>query len=57
MWSAVSDFMREFQKRGVAAWEDFQNMHPAGSYPIPDVPAEGEGGEKQIELEKRYAKP
>jgi 2-methylisocitrate lyase-like PEP mutase family enzyme len=57
MWSAVSDFMREFQTRGIAAWEDFQNMHPAGSYPIPDVPAEGEGGEKQIELEKRYSKP
>jgi len=26
-------------------------------YPIPDVPAAGEGGEKQIELEKRYFKP
>ena len=57
MWSALSDFMRDFQARGVAAWEDFQKAHPAGSYPVPDVPATGEGGEKQIELEKRYFKP
>jgi 2-methylisocitrate lyase-like PEP mutase family enzyme len=57
MWAAVSDFMRDFQVRGVAAWEDFQRAHAAGSYPIPDVPAAGEGGEKQLELEKRYFKP
>ena len=57
IWSAVSDFMRDFQARGVAAWDDFQKNHPAGSYPIPDVPATGEGGEKQLELEKRYFKP
>ena len=57
IWSAVSDFMRDFQARGVAAWDDFQKKHPAGSYPIPDVPAMGEGGEKQLELEKRYFKP
>ncbi|HYL89961.1 MAG TPA: isocitrate lyase/PEP mutase family protein [Burkholderiales bacterium] len=56
MWAAVSDFMREFQARGVAAWEDFQKKHVPGSYPIPDVPPSGEGGDKQIELEKRYFK-
>ena len=49
--------MRDFQARGVTAWDDFQKDHPAGSYPIPDVPAAGEGGEKQLELEKRYSKP
>ena len=55
MWAAVWDFMRDFQARGVTAWEDFQNKH--GGYPIPDVPPTGEGGEKQAELEKRYFKP
>jgi 2-methylisocitrate lyase-like PEP mutase family enzyme len=57
MWSAMWDFMRDFQARGVAAWEDFQRQHAAGSYPIPDAPPSGEGGEKQLELEKRYFKP
>jgi len=54
MWAAVSEFMRDFQKRGVAAWDDFQKKHTG--YPIPDVPPSGEGGDKQIELEKRYFK-
>lgn len=54
MWAAVSEFMRDFQKNGVAAWEDFQKKH--SGYPIPEVPAAGEGGDKQIELEKRYFK-
>src|SRR5256885_12544700 len=57
MWAAMWDFMRDFQARGVAAWEDFQAAHAPGSYPVPDAPAEGEGGEKQLELEKRYSKP
>jgi 2-methylisocitrate lyase-like PEP mutase family enzyme len=57
IWAALSDFMRDFQARGVAAWDDFQAAHAKGSYPIPDVPADGEGGEKQLELEKRYSKP
>jgi len=57
MWAAVWQFMRDFQVRGVAAWEDFQQQHAPGSYPIPDVPAAGESGEKQQELEKRYFKP
>jgi 2-methylisocitrate lyase-like PEP mutase family enzyme len=56
VWAALSDFMREFQKHGVAAWDDFQAAHPSGSYPIPEVPAAGESGEKQRELERRYSK-
>jgi 2-methylisocitrate lyase-like PEP mutase family enzyme len=56
VWAALADFMRDFQKRGVAAWDDFQAAHPSGSYPIPDVPAADEGGEKQRELEERYYK-
>jgi hypothetical protein len=55
MWAAMWEFMRDFQARGVPAWEDFQKKH--AGYPIPDVPPSGEGGEKQIELEKRYFKP
>jgi 2-methylisocitrate lyase-like PEP mutase family enzyme len=55
MWAAIWEFMQDFQKRGVTAWEDFQKKH--SGYPIPDVPPEGEGGEKQRELEKRYFKP
>jgi len=54
IWAALWEFMREFQKRGVAAWDDFQAAHKG--YPVPDVPASGEGGEKQIELERRYYK-
>ena len=56
-WAALWDFMTEFDKRGVAAWDDFQAAHRPGSYPIPDVPAAGEGGDKQRELEQRYLKP
>ena len=54
IWAALHEFMKDFQSRGIAAWEDFQKQH--AGYPIPDVPASGEGGEKQIELEKRYFK-
>jgi 2-methylisocitrate lyase-like PEP mutase family enzyme len=54
LWAALWKFMREFDARGIAAWEEFQKANQG--YPIPDVPAAGEGGEKQIELEKRYFK-
>jgi 2-methylisocitrate lyase-like PEP mutase family enzyme len=54
MWAALWDFMDDFQKRGVAAWEDFQASRKARPYPHPHVGAEGEGGEKQRELEERY---
>jgi 2-methylisocitrate lyase-like PEP mutase family enzyme len=57
IWAALHDFMREFQSRGIVAWEEFQAAHAKNPYPIPDVPASGEGGEKQQELEKRYFKP
>jgi 2-methylisocitrate lyase-like PEP mutase family enzyme len=56
IWAALWDFMRDFQKRGIAAWEDFQAAHEHTPYPIPDVPPAGEGGEKQRELEQRYFK-
>jgi len=56
IWAALWDFMRDFQKRGIQAWEDFQAAHDHTPYPIPDVPPDGEGGEKQRELEQRYFK-
>jgi len=54
IWAALWDFMRDFEKRGITAWEDFQAKHKG--YPVPDVPAGDEGGEKQRELEQRYFK-
>ncbi len=54
MWAALHDFMQDFQSRGIAAWEDFQAGRKDRPYPRPDVGPEGEGGEKQRELEERY---
>jgi 2-methylisocitrate lyase-like PEP mutase family enzyme len=54
MWAALWDFMQDFQKRGIAAWEDFARSRKDRPYPRPDVGPEGEGGEKQRELEERY---
>lgn len=53
-WAALWDFMQDFQARGVAAWEDFVASRRDRPYPEPSVPPEGEGLEKQRELEKRY---
>ena len=57
MWAALWDFMQDFQKRGIAAWEDFAESRKDRPYPRPDVGPEGEGGEKQRELEERYFSP
>ncbi len=54
MWAALWDFMQDFQKRGIAAWEDFKESRRDRPYPEPYVGPEGEGGEKQRELEERY---
>ena len=54
MWAALWDFMQDFQARGIAAWEDFQERRRNHPYPEPDVGADGEGGEKQRALEERY---
>ena len=55
MWAALWDFMQDFQKRGIAAWEDFAASRKERPYPRPDAGPEGEGGEKQRELEERYS--
>jgi 2-methylisocitrate lyase-like PEP mutase family enzyme len=53
-WAALYDFMQAFEKRGVAAWEDFVASRKDRPYPIPEVGPEGEGLDKQRELEERY---
>lgn len=53
-WAALYDFMEEFGKRGIAAWEDFVASRKDRPYPIPEVGPDGEGLDKQRELEERY---
>src|SRR5690606_9516925 len=53
-WAPLWHFMQAFNARGIAAWEDFVASRKDRPYPIPDVPPEGEGLEKQRELEERY---
>ena len=54
MYAALWDFMTAFASRGVAAWDEFAASRADRPYPIPEVPAEGEGADKQRELEERY---
>src|SRR5262245_22662920 len=54
MWAALYDFMRDFDKRGIAAWEDFKASRKDRPYPRPDPGPDGEGGEKQRMLEEHY---
>ena len=54
IWAALYDFMQDFQTRGVAAWDDFVASRRDKPYPVPAVGADGEGAEKQRELEERY---
>jgi 2,3-dimethylmalate lyase len=53
-WAALWDFMQDFQSRGIAAWEDFQASRTDRPYPIPRVGPDGEGADRQRELEQRY---
>src|ERR1700757_3778974 len=53
-WAALWDFMTAFQERGTAAWDAFVDSRKDRPYPAPEVPAEGEGADKQRELEERY---
>jgi 2-methylisocitrate lyase-like PEP mutase family enzyme len=54
IWAALSDFMADFSRRGVAAWEDFVASRRDRPYDRPEMPADGEGLEKQRLLEERY---
>ena len=53
-WAALWDFMQAFESRGVAAWEEFVESRKDSPYPIPEVGPEGEGLEKQRQLEELY---
>jgi 2-methylisocitrate lyase-like PEP mutase family enzyme len=53
-WAALWDFMQEFQSRGIEAWESFVASRKEKPYPEPFVGPEGEGTERQRELEERY---
>ena len=46
--------LRKLQDRGVVAWDEFTDSRKDRPYPVPEVPADGEGGEKQRALEERY---
>jgi 2-methylisocitrate lyase-like PEP mutase family enzyme len=54
LWAALWDFMNDFQSRGIAAWEDFQERRRDRPYPEPAVGPDGEGAAKQERLEKLY---
>ena len=53
-WAALWDFMQDFNSRGIAAWEDFVASRKDRFYHVPEVSAEGEGLEKQRQLEELY---
>src|SRR5688572_13517849 len=53
-WAALWDFLQDFQGRGIAAWEDFVASRKDRPYPEPLVGPEGEGADRQRELEERY---
>jgi 2-methylisocitrate lyase-like PEP mutase family enzyme len=53
-WAALYDFIQDFQSRGVAAWDAFVESRKDRPYPIPEVGPEGEGADRQRELEERY---
>jgi 2-methylisocitrate lyase-like PEP mutase family enzyme len=53
-WAALWDFMQAFNARGIGAWEEFVASRKDRPYPVPEVPASGEGADKQRELEERY---
>lgn len=54
LWAALWDFANDFQSRGIAAWEDFQERRRDKPYPEPNVGEDGEGAAKQERLEKLY---
>jgi 2,3-dimethylmalate lyase len=54
IWAALSDFMAEFRRDGVAAWERFTESRKDRPYIIPELLPDGEGLDKQRALEERY---
>jgi 2-methylisocitrate lyase-like PEP mutase family enzyme len=54
VWAALSDFMQDFNARGIAAWEDFVARRRDKPYFEPSLGEDGEGAAKQRALELRY---
>jgi 2-methylisocitrate lyase-like PEP mutase family enzyme len=54
IWAAMSDFMRDFNANGMAAWDRFQAGRAGRPYPQSDVGPPDEGADRQRELEQRY---
>ena len=54
IWAALSDFMQDFNARGIAAWEDFVARRSDKPYFEPSLGEDGEGAVKQRALELRY---
>ncbi len=54
VWAALSDFMQDFDKRGMAAWEDFAARRKDKPYFQPGLGEDGEGAARQQALEARY---
>lgn len=54
IWAALWDFMQDFKIHDVAAWESFIETRKDRPYPAPGTPPDGEGSDKQRELEERY---
>jgi hypothetical protein len=52
--AAMWEFMQDFQKSGVAAWDQFVEAHKDRPYPVPEVGPDGDGLAKQQELEQKY---
>jgi 2,3-dimethylmalate lyase len=54
IWAALWDFMQQFQAKGIAAWEEFEQSRQDRPYPRPEPGPDEEGLEKQRQLEERY---
>jgi 2,3-dimethylmalate lyase len=54
IWAALSDFMKAFNEKGMAAWDEFEAARRQNPYVIPGPGKDGEGADKQAELEARY---
>jgi len=54
IWAALGDFMKAFNEKGMAAWDEFEAARRQNPYVIPGPGKDGEGADKQAELEARY---
>ncbi|MBN3846639.1 isocitrate lyase/PEP mutase family protein [Paraburkholderia sp. Ac-20342] len=54
IWAALGDFMKAFNEKGMAAWDEFEQARRDDPYIVPGPGRNGEGAEKQAELEARY---